>query len=499
MLGSAVMLHERLVHIQKILLLTTIICLPFMAVPHLPFGASLVTYPLFLGIVLGLIDSYRERQWYIIPKKYCSFIMLFFCWNVLCIIIGVLAYPFYDTVNMGQSDKLTVLLQALAARGVTIDDTLALQGWLIIRFIKDSFFTILFSFGGSLWIYSLYHRDWQQGFKDVRKGIFILTACLCVYSLVEIASLMGNGTATNILTTINPLYMDIKGAHGWWPPLLWDKQLRSLFPEPSFFGIISTVILPFLWSYLIELKKISAYYILYILYVVMIFMTRARTATGLFLGEIGLVIIYVLTLGKAYRKQVAAILILSGMAFFLSVFIVPGNNETSVVEKSTAYIEDSVTSVAGNQRSNIARKSNVLATTKVGIENPVFGVGYGLKDAYIVQNLPSEALENQEVKLWLQTMEEKGILKSGFPTLNKLSTIFADSGAIGSILYILPFLYVIVLGIRKKVWQQGHEVICLYIALAGSMVAFFSNDAFWSIYVVLGLLLCVVDGDRHEE
>lgn len=493
------MVHYRLIQIQRVLVICSIIFLPFMGVPHLPFGASLVSYPLFLGIMVGLVNMYKARQWYIIPKKYCSFITLFFCWNIICIVIGVLVYPFYNTINMGQSDKLTFLLQALAARGIMIDETLALKGWLIIRIVKDSFLTILFSFGGSLWIYSLYHRDWKQGFKDIRKGIFILTACLCVYSLVEIASLMGNGTATDILITINPLYMDIQGAHGWWPPLLWDKQLRSLFLEPSYFGIAATVILPFLWSYLIELKKISMYYILYILYVVMLFMTRARTATGLFFGEIGLVIIYVLTLGKAYRKQAAAILICSGMAFLLSLFIVPGNNETSMVEKSTLYIEDSVTSVAGNQRSNIVRMSNVLATTKVGMENPVFGVGYGLKDAYVEQNLSADAKQNYEVKLWIRFIHEKGVLKSGFPTLNKLSDVFATSGVIGLILYIVPFLYVIVLGIRKKVWQQGYKVICLYIALAGSMVAFFSNDAFWSIYVVLGLLLCVVDGERHEE
>jgi hypothetical protein len=115
-----------------------------------------------------------------------------------------------------------------------------------------------------------------------------------------------------------------------------------------------------------------------------------------------------------------------------------------------------------------------------------------------VQHLSDEALKNYEVQLWFRMMEEKGILKSGFPTLNKLSTVLAESGVIGCILYVLPFLYVIIKVFKKSVLKHNPEIICLIIALIGSMVAFFSNAEFWSIYIVLGLLLCVIDGESHE-
>ncbi|MCI1749755.1 MAG: hypothetical protein LKI17_00080 [Megasphaera cerevisiae] len=492
------MLHDEVVQMQRVLLFLTIMFLPFMVVPNIPFSHSLITYPLMLGIMVFLWDMKREHTFHTIPRLYIGFISVFFIWSVICMMHGIYMYPFYTTVNMGQSDKLTALILWLSSHQIDIHQEIILKIWLLLRFIKDIFFNVLLTFGGSLWIYSLYHENWKRGFVDVRNGMLGLTILLCLYSIIEIGYLMGNDTATYILKIINPLYMDIQGDHAWWPPLLWNGQLRSLFPEPSFFGIVAAVIVPFVCSFLLKTSNIKVY-IIYIFYIIMLFLTRARTATGLFLGEMGLLTFSLFVYCQGYGKKILSILICSIIAFFISVTIfLPSGNNTKILEISESYTKNSIISVYGNQRSNIARKVNVMATTLVGIEHPVFGVGKGLKDAYLVQYLSDEALKNYEVQLWFRMMEEKGILKSGFPTLNKLSTVLAESGVIGCILYVLPFLYVIIKVFRKSVLKHNPEIICLVIALIGSMVAFFSNAEFWSIYIVLGLLLCVIDGESHE-
>ena len=83
-----------------------------------------------------------------------------------------------------------------------------------------------------------------------------------IYSLFEIWWIWtGNSYCEQILITINRNLYTPEFAHGWWPPLLWKGQVRSFAPEPSFFGIF------------------------------MVFMTKARTATVIYFGEVACLIL----------------------------------------------------------------------------------------------------------------------------------------------------------------------------------------------------------------
>jgi hypothetical protein len=96
----------------------------------------------------------------------------------------------------------------------------------------------------------LYQDKWQQGFREIRKAVLILVLIMCAYSVVEIAFFkMGTILARQILImAINPFLYDVQSINYWWPPLLWKGQLRSICAEPSFFGIIATFTIPFLFS-----------------------------------------------------------------------------------------------------------------------------------------------------------------------------------------------------------------------------------------------------------
>lgn len=56
----------------------------------------------------------------------------------------------------------------------------------------------------------------------------------------------------DILRTVNPCIHSIENDGTWWPPLLWGGQLRSVFAEPSYFGIYAAFAMPLLWYKLIE-------------------------------------------------------------------------------------------------------------------------------------------------------------------------------------------------------------------------------------------------------
>ena len=157
-----------------------------------------------------------------------------------------------------------------------------------------------------------------------------------------------------------------------------------------------------------------------------------------------------------------------------------------------------MTSVVGNKRSNNARWANNFATIKVGLQHPIFGVGYGLKDAYVDSNLPEWSYNNIEVRNWSRYMHINGVLKSGFPTLTKFTGLFAEFGIIGILLYVLPIVYVLFKIFKQVSLYDNINLICILISFLGSLAAMFSNTEFLSFYILFGLLLCYIDEGKSE-
>ena len=106
----------------------------------------------------------------------------------------------------------------------------------------------------------------------------MISVLCCVYSSIEIFWLWtGNSGCENLLKYINVWLYDPEQANGWWPPLLWYGQARSVFQEPSFLGIGEIFLLPFLWySTICKRRKLDI--TLFLCLLLMLFMTNARTA-----------------------------------------------------------------------------------------------------------------------------------------------------------------------------------------------------------------------------
>lgn len=485
------MTQEKLQHIEKILLFLTIVLLPFVTLPKRmminTIGSEATNYTVIALFIVFVIEVFKYRP--TIKSIFVKFFLVFTLLRIITLVIGLINYPYYDLITLEQIDKLQVIVSKVPALG---DGKSILPYWLFIRETKNIIMDNFTLFGLPIIIWHLFHTDWQAGFKYMRKAVLILVVIFGTYSFIEILWLkLHLGVAKDILCFINPLLYDPKSSHGWWPPLLWSgQQLRSICPEPSYFGINACFCIPFLWSYILEEGK-AKYIVLYTYFMLMLFLTKARTALGVFIGEYTL-----LALSTLLRRSKKAVLLLTTVsitatiAFSLTLVDWKSGSEVVTAEK---YISENVVSVAKTgERSNSARFGNVKATFEIGKAHILTGVGKGMKNAYMPDYMDSISARNGEIKLWTRYMREQGVLKSGFPNLNHYVAVFAESGILGLVLFLLPIVYVVYKFIKLKLYRNMLSCICL-IAFAGQLAAMCSNKYYITYPLALGLCLCVVE------
>ena len=161
-------------------------------------------------------------------------------------------------------------MNKIADYGIVIQELTAIKCWLFLRFSKNILLLNNIVFLLCFYIWNLYKDDFTSAFNDVRRAVICLVILMGAYSFIELLWLKFNlPFARAFLETVNPFLYDVVTLNGWWPPLLWETQLRSISREPSFFGIISVMCLPFVWSYLFkkEIKKIVLFGVLYFTFI----------------------------------------------------------------------------------------------------------------------------------------------------------------------------------------------------------------------------------------
>lgn len=131
---------------------------------------------------------------------------------------------------------------------------------MVINIIRRFILEVIYSFGGAYLFYCWYKNDYKRGIDIIVKGILASTFIICFYCIIELMYLSHINEATKILETINPYIHEIKKDGRWWPPLLWKNQLRSVFAEPSHFGIYVAFSLPFYGIKLLLNGKVKNYY-----------------------------------------------------------------------------------------------------------------------------------------------------------------------------------------------------------------------------------------------
>jgi hypothetical protein len=500
------MKQELLQKIQKIFLFLIIVFLPFTNLPQrftISFvGANAVYYILLISLFLFVYEYYKYK--FKIDKIIIYFFIVYSLYQIISLLHGLIIYPYYDLLDIGQIQKLQYINDKF---NIQTDKNVMIGVYLFFRDTKNIILnSAYFCFIPLLFIH-LFGTNCEKCFSLIEKAVIVLVCLLGLYSIPEIIYLKFNlSFARNILETINPFLYDVCSSHGWWPPLLWgyvDGQLRSLCPEPSYFCIIAVFCVPFFINKLY--KKFSVIYILiFIYFILMILMSKSRTGLIIFIMEISMFLLFFI---NKFNKKFVYFMVILLACISLSMFVNLSMSNRMEGQKNketiTNYVENNIISaVKKNTRSNKNRMSNIIAMFKVGLEQPILGVGKGLKDAYIINNIPSIAEENIEFALWTEKFKENG-LKSPFPSLNQYVCVFAENGIIGVIIFIFPVIYIFykVLSNRKKL--DDFYFVVAFIAFIGQLFAMMSDIYFITYPISLGLIYfyfnCIDKREKNEQ
>lgn len=426
---------------------------------------SLSFYPILFGVVYFFYDRYKRKDDFHLSKSdntFLKYISIYFFVLVISFIHGLMIYPYYDDIISGpinQIDKLLSVQRILVSLNIDISEKLLLRIWMFCRLIKGFILETFWYFAVPYIIYDWYKHNVSEGFSILIKGVIGGVILICVYNIFDIMYLSGLNIGASILTTLNPIIHVIESNGTWWPPILWnEKQLRSLFAEPSYYGIYASFAMPLIWySFMVTTNKLKKVWLLVLIFLFTfgLFLTNARTGNALFFIELILLVLFsVWRYKKCNLKKVATIFFLSIIAFFISIGvlnIMPGgiDKSSAVTQKNingmvASYFQDNIGSLSNvDKRSNRARFSMLESNIAIGLDYPILGVGKSLRDAYVPAYLSERSRADGEVQYWIKNQTEKGILKSGFPELGEYSSRFATTGIVGITVFFIPIIYLI--------------------------------------------------------
>ena len=478
-------------------------------------GICIYTYKIYIKKVI--LDDFE--------KMAICYMAVYFLWQCLCTVIGILEYNYYDMIYLEQMDKLRYLLQNLRQIGINVPELTAIKVWLGMRFLKDCFLNMFFTYGVSLWIYHMYkdYKTASEKSERVLSHVTLAVSTLCIllisYSVFEVGYLRGSGFCEDILKTVNPMLYEIGKTHGWWPMLLLPGRLRSLFAEPAFFGAVSVVIVFILFYKNLTTKKVF-YNCLLSAFVMMTVMTRSRTAIPLFAGQGLLLLVYVLGVNRTYIKALLKIIAVVSLSVFAGVYLMAGfkpveraavNSVKQTVKTSTNVASPDLKAAKddllkrsipfadkASYGSDMSRLNSTKAYFLTGLQNPVFGVGKGLSNAYAVANYMREEDLWREQD-WLMFIREKGVLRSPLPVLNHWSYETAQFGFVGLLFFLLPVFYIFHKLLKLVSEGMSAGIACAAIAYIGSNVAMLSSNAFLTYYILTGVLFVLLSSKTERQ
>lgn len=477
-------------------------------------SSQLVIYPLLIGLFYTAYYQYKEKNILKDSRFFFYYIFIYISIILASLFLGLVYYPYYSQILEEPVNNINHFLQIkhiFNILGISIEDYQLLTFWIIIKPIKKLIFNTLYMFGGAYMVYCWYKNDWGNALKICCLSIVICFLFIFSYSIIELFYLGGSASAEVMLMKINPYIHVIKENSTWWPPLLWPNQLRSVFAEPSYFGIFAAFALPFLWYKLVCSKK-YIYFFMITTFSFLLFLTKARTAFMLHLGELFLLIVFTLLYlrNKEYMKRIAVIFICSIMAFitsnlFIANVIDKHEQKISTMQAVTKYVDSNAASLANpDSRSNRARYSLVEADLKIGLEHPLLGVGMGLRNAYMPNYFSNRALENNEIKIWMEFQKKLGILNFGFPMLGEYTSRFAETGILGLICFLVPpfyLLYNIFKKLRFLSMKERLPYIMYVISLLGIMASGIGDtlNITYCYWLLLGLGYAMCFGKKYND
>ena len=431
------------------------------------FSAKASFYTLFICLVYSVwLKRDSLRQYHLYWKELLYIALLGFSITV-SLVHGLLNFPYYDLVpgTNYMNHKLEAIIQFIFNETVS-EYTLSVIHF-CFRVIKNSLTQLIFTFGFSYLIFYWYKNRSETILKIVSKGSLISASLVVVFGVIELFYFGGQQWALSVLAYIRPIVHAIEINNTWWPPLFWPElQFRSLFPEPSFLGIYAVITIPFLWNniYTSKNKKVVIYSSIIVLLLEMItLLANSRTATVFLLIDHILLILVLCIQYRSQRFIIRTVFVtLIGLLAFLGNIVYTTNvlytqnmsiktNTTKtistqqVANQITSYGENNITSLSKkNGRSNNQRYGVMKADLNIFKENPLLGIGQGLRTPYVLNHLDEDTLNGAEVKMWIENIKNKGLINISIPMLGEYTSRLSETGIISFVLFMGPIVFLLV-------------------------------------------------------
>lgn len=497
-----------------------IFSIPFKYIPKIfwqsflggPFGSDLVFYPLAVGFIYTAYCQWKYGnviyQW----NKFKKFIIIYLLVLFISLVHGLVTFPYYEQILNGpvtQIQRLPSVLALLSNLGIRLDEVTALKLWMLGRPIKGILFESLYTFGAGYMIFCWYHNRKNRAFELVRKTVIVNMIIIAGYGMIDVCYQNGQLWAQNILTAINPilhagpaLYSNYD-ATNWHPALYWDGQVRSIFLEPSYFGIYMAFAFPvLLWSFFKENKIIYkiGLELLFFLLAFELFLGQSRTGVAIATGEafiLVVVCIYIHT--RKFIGLLLSLVVVATFAFgsslgFINYEQVPVTIGTPLAtrwaeaERSNAilvkkgyddvdikeYFGEAIGSLSNNGKtqkhegSNHSRFTVIKTNIRIGEKHPILGVGNGLHNAYLRDILSEDP--GDEIQMWNRVMDKSGWMRGVFPNLGDWFVRFAETGVLGLLVFAFP-LVVAIYHLVFKIFNKSSllskaSVDCIFILIS---------------------------------
>ena len=407
----------------------------------LNYENCLSMYPLLLFSIIWMAHTIREHR----IREYIPlgvFFIVYFIANMAVTIHGNLIFPFYDIVDFSRlegSERLA--FQVISTLFPSNPDYI---NWMISNTLKTCLTTVTRFYSSYFIVFSIFLFYKETSFNivdDIWLGITVILPVLAIYEVFEVAYLVGIGWGETALRTINPILYEVEKSHGWWPPLLWAGQIRSVFPEPSYLSYWGALCVPFFLRNIHQQKHfwISAIELAFISF--MVLGSNSRTGAALLLGVV--CVYFIVSLIAKQKRTLRTILIafciiaasLGASVWIMSADIRSADTESQSIQSGVkSYFDNTLgTLTSATARSNPQRFAMMKAQLGIFAKHPILGVGENLLSPYLSDYFIKHDMDNGEIALWIEATEEHGFISGGFPPLCEYTSALAEYGLIGSI------------------------------------------------------------------
>ena len=457
------------------------------------FSAKASFYTLFICLVYSVwLKRHSLRQYHLYWKELLYIALLGFSIAV-SLVHGLINFPYYDLVpgTNYMNHKLEAIIQFIFNETVS-EYTLSVIHF-CFRVLKNSLTQLIFTFGFSYLIFYWYKNRSETILKIVSKGSLISASLVVVFGFVELFYFDKQQWALSLLTYIRPIVHAIEINNTWWPPLFWPElQIRSLFPEPSFLGIYTVITIPFLWNIIFTSKNKKLVFVSSILLIFLEMITllaNSRTATVLLIVDhiLLFIMMFIQLKNKRFMISVVFVTLISLLSFAGNIVYTSNvlyvqdistksikTNKSSIENISTKEVANQVKSYGENNISSLSKKDRRSNNQRYGVmkadldifkENPLLGIGQGLRTPYVLNHLDEDTLNGAEVKMWIENIKNKGLINISIPMLGEYTSRLSETGIMSFVLFMAPIL-LLLFRLLKYIIQNSKDTFVIFFTIA---------------------------------